>query len=218
MTIRILLADDHLVVRQGLRALLSAQPDIEVIAEAGDGREAVQLASTERPDVAVIDISMPLLNGIEATQQLVSSTPEVAVVILSMHGDEEYIRRSLRAGALGYVLKQSADTELIMAIRAAHRGESFLTPSIAGTVINGFLQRAESNEIKSQYQLLTEREREVLQLTAEGKTIKAIANILHISPRTASTHKTNLMEKLEIHHTAGLVQFAISQGIITLDK
>jgi len=213
-----LLADDHLVVRQGLRALLSTHSEIEVIAEAGDGREAVRLAIAERPDVAVMDISMPLLNGIEATQQIISAAPEVSVVILSMHGDEEYIRRSLRAGAMGYVLKQSADTELIMAIQAAHRGESFLTPSIAGTVITGYLERAESSTTQGQYQLLTEREREVLQLTAEGKTIKEIAEILHISPRTASTHKTNLMEKLEIHHTAGLVQYAISQGIISLSN
>ena len=218
MPIRVLLADDHRIVRQGLRALLSAQPDIVVSGEVGDGRETVQLAESLQPDVVVMDISMPLLNGIEATRQIVSRTPEVAVVILSMHGGDEYILQALRAGALGYVLKQSADTELMMAVRAAQRGESFLSPSIAQRVINGYLRQAEAPQTQDRYELLTEREREVLQLVAEGKSMHEIADLLCISPRTAAKHKANLMAKLDIHHTAGLVRFAIRRGVVTLDN
>ncbi len=217
MSIRVLLADDHRIVRQGLRALLSAQPDVVVVGETGDGREAVQLAGSLQPDVVVMDISMPLLSGIEATRQIVSRTPEVAVVILSMHGGDEYVLQALRAGALGYVLKQSADVELIMAIRAARRGESFLSPAIAHTVIKAYLQRAEAPQVQDRYELLTEREREVLQLVAEGKSVREIADLLCISPRTAATHKANLMTRLDIHHTAGLVRFAIRCGVVTLD-
>ncbi len=218
MPIRVLLADDHRIVRQGLRALLSAQPDIVVSGEVGDGRETVQLAESLQPDVVVMDISMPLLNGIEATRQIVSRTPEVAVVILSMHGGDEYILQALRAGALGYVLKQSADTELMMAVRAAQRGESFLSPSIAQRVINGYLRQAEAPQTQDRYELLTEREREVLQLVAEGKSMHEIADLLCISPRTAAKHKANLMAKLDIHHTAGLVRFAIRRGVVALDS
>jgi len=217
MPIRVLLADDHRIVRQGLRVLLSAQPDIVVVSETGDGRETVQLAESLQPDVVVMDISMPLLNGIEATRQIASRTPEVAVVVLSMHGGDEYILQALRAGALGYVLKQSADTELIMAIRAAQRGESFLSPAIAHTVIRGYIQRAEAPQTQDRYEMLTKREREVLQLIAEGRRMQEIADLLYISPRTAATHKSNLMNKLDIHHTAGLVRFAIHRGVVALD-
>jgi len=218
MPIRVLLADDHRIVRQGLRALLSAQPDIVVSGEVGDGRETVQLAESLQPDVVVMDISMPLLNGIEATRQIVSRAPEVAVVILSMHGGDEYILQALRAGASGYVLKQSADTELMMAVRAAQRGESFLSPSIAQRMINGYLRQAEAPQTQDRYELLTEREREVLQLVAEGKSMHEIADLLCISPRTAAKHKANLMAKLDIHHTAGLVRLAIRRGVVALDS
>lgn len=217
MSIRVLLADDHRVVRQGLRALLTAQPDIAVVGETGDGRETVQLAESLQPDVVVMDISMPLLNGIEATQQITSRTPEVAVVVLSMHGGDEYVLQALRAGALGYVLKQSADTELLMAIRAAQRGESFLSPAVAQRVINGYIRQADAPQTQDRYGLLSEREREVLQLIAEGKSAREMADLLCISPRTAAKHKTNLMDKLDIHHTAGLVQFAIRRGLVTLN-
>ena len=217
MTIRVLLADDHQIVRQGLNALLAAQADTIVVAQAGDGREAVQLAEAHLPDVAVLDISMPLLNGLEAARQIRSRVPEVAVVILSMHPDEEYVRQALSAGALGYVLKQAADTELLMAIRAAERGETFLTPAVAQAVVARYLRQAESEQAQSRYELLTEREREVLQLTAEGKTAKEIAEILVISPRTVTTHKANLMDKLDIHHTAGLIRYAIRKGLVSLD-
>ena len=217
MPIRVLLADDHRIVRQGLRSLLSAQSDIIVVGETGDGRETVQLAESLQPDVVVMDISMPLLNGIEATRQIVSRTPEVAVVMLSMHGGDEYILRALQAGALGYVLKQSVDTELIMAIRAAQRGESFLSPTIARRVINSYLQQAEAPQTQDRYELLTEREREVLQLVAEGKSMRETADLLCISPRTAAKHKSNLMAKLDIHHTACLVRFAIRRGVVALD-
>ncbi len=217
MSIRVLLADDHRIVRQGLRALLSAQSDIVIVGETGDGRETVQLAESLQPDVVVMDISMPLLNGIEATRQIVSRTPEVAVVVLSMHGGDEYILQALRVGALGYVLKQSADTELLMAVRAAQRGESFLSPAIAQSVINGYLRQAEAPQTQDRYELLTGRECEVLQLVAEGKSVREIADLLCISPRTAATHKANLMTKLDIHHTAGLVRFAIRRGVVALD-
>ncbi len=217
MSIRVLLADDHRIVRQGLRALLSAQPDIVVVGETGDGRETVQLAESLQPDVVVMDISMPLLNGIEATRQIVSRTPEVTVVVLSMHGGDEYIFQALQAGALGYVLKQSADTELMMAVRAAQRGESFLSPAIAQRVINSYLQQAEAPQTQDRYELLTEREREVLQLVAEGKNVRETADLLCISSRTAAKHKANLMTKLDIHHTAGLVRFAIRRGVVALD-
>lgn len=217
MSIRVLLADDHRVVRQGLRALLTAQPDIAVVGETGDGRETVQLAESLQPDVVVMDISMPLLNGIEATQQITSRTPEVAVVVLSMHGGDEYVLQALRAGALGYVLKQSADTELLMAIRAAQQGESFLSPAVAQRVINGYIRQADAPQTQGRYGLLSEREREVLQLIAEGKSTREMADLLCISPRTAAKHKTNLTDKLDIHHTAGLVQFAIRRGLVTLN-
>jgi len=211
------LADDHRIVRQGLRALLSAQSDIVIVGETGDGRETVQLTESLQPDVVVMDISMPLLNGIEATRQIVSRMPEVAVVVLSMHGGDEYILQALRVGALGYVLKQSADTELLMAVRAAQRGESFLSPAIAQRVINGYLRQAEAPQTQGRYELLTGRECEVLQLVAEGKSVREIADLLCISPRTAATHKANLMTKLDIHHTAGLVRFAIRRGVVALD-
>ncbi len=218
MSIRVLLADDHRIVRQGLRSLLSAQPGIVVVGETGDGYETVQLAESLQPDVVVMDISMPLLNGIEATRQIVSRTPEVAVVVLSMHGGDEYILQTLRAGAMGYVLKQSADTELMMAIRAAQRGESFLSPAIAQRVINNYLRQAEAPQTQDRYELLTEREREVLQLIAEGKSVREAADLLGISPRTVAKHKANLMVKLDIHHTAGLVRFAIRHGVVALDN
>lgn len=217
MSIRVLLADDHRVVRQGLRALLTAQPDIAVVGETGDGRETVQLAESLQPDVVVIDISMPLLNGIEATRQIVSHTPGMAVVVLSMHGGDEYIIQALQAGATGYVLKQSADTELLMAIRAAQRGESFLSPAIAQRVIDGYLRQADAPQTQGRYGLLSEREREVLQLIAEGKGTREVADLLYISPRTAAKHKANLMDKLDIRHTAGLVRFAIRRGLVALD-
>lgn len=212
--VRVLLADDHQVVRQGLRALLQTQAGIEVVGEAGDGLEAVDQAQTLRPDVVVMDIAMPLLNGIEATQQIADKVPGARVVILSMYHTKQYVFRALRAGAAGYVLKQNSSAELLLAIEAVSRGESFLSPSVSREVIDEYLQRAKGDEALSEYDRLSAREREILQLTAEGRGTKEIARLLRVSPRTIETHRANLMNKLNIHHTAGLVRFAVRVGLV----
>ena len=211
--VRVLLADDHKVVRQGLRALLQTQAGIKVVGEAGDGLEAVELAQTLRPDVVVMDIAMPRLNGIEATQQIADKAPGARVVILSMYITKQYVLRALRAGAAGYVLKQNSSAELLLAIEAVSRGESFLSPSVSREVIDEYLQRAEGDEALSEYDRLSAREREILQLIAEGHGTKEMAQLLKVSPRTVETHRANLMNKLGIHHIAGLVRFAVRVGL-----
>jgi two-component system response regulator NreC len=211
--IRVLLAEDHTIVRKGLRALLDDEAGIEVVGEAEDGREAVEKAGQLLPDVVLMDIAMPGLNGLEATGQVKERFPEVKVVILTMHANEEYIFQILRAGASGYVVKQAAPTELISAIRAAYRGESFLSPSISKRVIKEYIQQAEAIEEDS-YDQLTNREREVLQLIAEGHSNREMAELLHISIKTVETHRANLMDKLDIHSTAELARYAIRKGVI----
>ncbi|HNY39364.1 MAG TPA: response regulator transcription factor [Bryobacteraceae bacterium] len=208
-SIRVLLADDHAVVRQGFRLILSAQSGIEVVCEAGNGREAVELALKHHPDVAVIDVSMPELNGIEATRRILEQCPHTRVLALSMHKDAVYVREILRAGARGYILKDSIDTEFVQAIRALARGEGYLSPAVSGAVLDDYRKH-----VSDPIDLLTTREREVLQLIAEGKTNKEIANLLSLSVYTVDAHRGRIMEKLNLHSATDLVRFAIRKGIV----
>lgn len=216
--IRVLLAEDHTIVRKGLRSLLEGIGSIEVIGEAEDGREAVKQVQQLRPDVVLMDIAMPLLNGLEATRQIKKQFPEVKVLILTMHTNQEYITQILRAGASGYLVKRAAPTELVSAIQIVYRGESFLSSTIAGTVIDGYIRHAESVGETDRYDKLTDREREVLQLIAEGHSTPDIAALLYISEKTARAHRANLMDKLDLHSTAELTQYAIRKGLISLDQ
>ena len=214
--IKVLLAEDHTIVRKGLRSLLEDEADIEVIGEAENGREAVRKVGQLRPDVVVMDISMPRLNGLEATRQIKKLFPEVKVLILTMHANEEYIFQILRAGASGYVVKQAAVTELVLAIQAACRGDSFLSPSISRKVIEEYIRQAEA-VVENSYDRLTDREREVLQLIAEGHSTPEIAELLHITEGTVRSHRASLMDKLDIHSAAGLTRYAIRKGVISSD-
>jgi DNA-binding NarL/FixJ family response regulator len=207
--IRILLADDHAVVRQGFKMILAAQPDMEIVGEAANGREAVELAEQLRPDVVVMDVSMPELNGIEATRRLASLIPRARVVALSMHKDSVYVREILRAGARGYLLKDSGAADLVAAIRAVASGESYLSPAVSGAVLDDYRRHA-TNPID----LLTSREREVLQMLAEGKTNKEIAGVLNLSVYTVDAHRGRIMEKLNLHSIGELVRFAVRNGLI----
>jgi two-component system, NarL family, response regulator NreC len=208
MAYRILLADDHTIVRQGLRAILERE-GYEVVGEASDGREAITYAEKFRPDVAVLDISMPLLNGIDAAREVTKVSPRTKTVLLTMYTEDHYVLESLRAGVTGYVLKMRAALALVQAIQAVMKGEIYLSPGISRAVVQAFLSKTDIPEDP-----LTTREREVLQLVAEGKTTKEIAAQLGISAKTADSHRTNIMEKLDIHDTAGLVRYAIKRGII----
>lgn len=208
MAVRVLLADDHEIVRQGLRVLLERE-GFQVVGEASDGREAIKLCETHHPEVAILDLSMPLLNGVDTAREIIKSNPHTKVVLLTMHTEEHLILESLRAGVTGYVLKTRAASELVQALRAVCRGEMFLTQSISRTIVQAFLLNAEAPG-KS----ISDRERQVLQLVAEGKTTKEIASLLGISVKTAESHRSNLMDKLDIHDTAGLVRYAIRNGLI----
>jgi DNA-binding NarL/FixJ family response regulator len=205
---RVLIADDHGIVRSGLRLLLERQPDIEVVAEAADGAEARDLAVRERPDLAILDVKMPKLTGLQATREIKRQAPEVAVLILSMHDDERYLFEALKAGASGYVLKAQADTDLLAAIRAVERGEPFLTPDAQRTLIKDVLERGSSGEE------LTPREEEIVKLVAEAHTTKQIAEILHLSEKTVENHRANAMRKLGMRDRVELVRYAIRRGLI----
>jgi two-component system, NarL family, response regulator NreC len=213
--VRILLADDHTVMRAGLRALLERQPSLEVVGEAEDGRQTVDLASSLVPDVAVVDIGMPNLNGMEATRQMVAKEPAISVVILSMHSDESYVMRALKAGARAYLLKDSAVSDLVRAIEAVTQGKSFFSPKISRILVDDYVRELEKRGATDSYELLTTREREILQLLAEGRTNKEVAAKLNISPYTAETHRRRILQKLNLHSSAELVLYAVRKGIIS---
>lgn len=217
MSITVILADDHAVVRDGLRALLSSQSDIEIVGDAADGREAVRQSASVRPDVVVIDIAMPQLNGIEAASQILEASPATAIVILSMHATAEHIARALLAGARGYLLKESAGSEVIEAIREVHAGGRYLSKQISDLVLENYLAQHETAGAKNPLERLSDREREVLQLVVEGKTSAEIADILSLSPKTVDTYRSRIMEKLGIGDLPRLVKFAIQHGITPLD-
>ena len=215
LPIRILLADDHTVVRDGLRALLEKQSDMAVVAEAADGRDSVRLAEEQAPDVVVMDIAMPNMNGIEATRRILSTNPRVAVVILSMHQDESYVLRSLKAGAKGYLLKDSLRSDVIDAIRQVAQGRSFLTKKVSRILQEDYIRELEQRGLDDSYDLLTEREREILQLVAEGRTNKEVAGILNVSLTTVETHRTHILQKLGLHSVPELILYAVRKGIIS---
>ncbi len=213
--IRILLADDHNIMREGLRLLLERQEDFEVVGEASDGREAVELAETHNADIVIMDIAMPGLNGIEATRRIVGQRPRTAVVILSMHSDESYILRSLRAGARAYLLKDSVKEDLIDAVRTASQGRSFFSPKVSRVLKEDYVHEIEAKGVDDTWDLLTDREREILQLVAEGKTNKEIASVLNISPFTIDTHRSHILQKLNLHSAPELILYAVRKGIIS---
>ena len=211
--LRILLADDHTVVRQGLKKVLEESPDWEVVAEAGDGREAVRQAEELKPDVAIVDIAMPLLNGIEATRQIVKRSASTRILVLTMHSDEAYVNQILKAGATGYLLKDSADVDLIQAVSAVSKGQSFFSPSVARLMLDDYTRQL-SDYVTDRYELLSDREREIFQLIAEGKANKEIAALLSISLSTVETHRARIMEKLDLHSAAEIVLYAVRRGVI----
>ena len=215
--IRVIVADDHHLVRQGIRMLLENAEDIDVVAEAEDGLEAVELAVRLVPDIVVMDISMPRLNGAEATELIRARLTATQVVVLSMHADETIVRQALRLGARAYVLKRAVGEELLLAVRAASRGETYLSPPIASYILDEFLSMSEELGKSSALQRLTARERQVLQLLAEGGTNRVIAQDLIVSVKTVEKHRASLMSKLDIHDLAGLIRFAIRQGLVSVD-
>ncbi|MGE5204700.1 MAG: response regulator [Chlamydiota bacterium] len=213
--IRILIADDHGVVRKGLRLQLEQQPDFEVIGEASDGREAVGMAEELTPDVVIMDIAMPNLNGIQATTQIVKKNPQVGVIILSMHSDETYLTRTLTAGAKGYLLKDNADVDLHRAVQVVAQGKPFFSPAIADTLLEDYMRQLQQRGLQDSYDLLTEREKEILQLLAEGRSNKEVASTLDLSPNTVETHRTRIMQKLDLHSSADIVLYAVRKKIIS---
>ena len=212
--IRILLADDHTVVRKGIRLLLESQPGFSVIADAANGREAVAMAEEQKPDVVVMDVAMPTLNGIEAARQITSRLPQTAVVFLSMHSDESYVVKALKAGARAYLLKDSAENDLINAVKAVSEGKAYFSPAISKMLVEDYMRQMQERQVEDSYELLTTREREVLQLLAEGKTNKEVASILNLSLYTVETHRGNILQKLNLHSGAELILYAIRKGVI----
>lgn len=212
--IRILLADDHNVMRKGLRLLLESQADFSVVGEAADGRQAVAKAEETKPDVAVLDIAMPNLSGIEAAQRIIAQSPHTAVVVLSMHSDEGYVLRALKAGAKGYLLKDSAEGDLIEAIQTVCKGKTFFSPEISRMLVEDYIREIRTRGVEDSYELLTSREREILQLIAEGKSNKEIAGSLNLSLYTVETHRRNLQDKLNLHSFAELILYAVRKRVI----
>ena len=213
--IRILIADDHGIVRKGLRLQLEQETSFEVVGEATEGREAVRMAEELVPDVVIMDIAMPNLNGIQATTQLIKKNPHIGVIILSMYSDETYLMRTLAAGAKGYLLKDSADVDLHRAVQVVAAGKPFFSPAIADTLLEDYMRQLQQRGLQDSYDLLTEREKEILQLLAEGKSNKDVAGMLNLSTNTVETHRTRLMQKLDLHSTAEIVLYAVRKGIIS---
>lgn len=213
--IRILLADDHNVMRRGLRLLLESQPGFSVVGEAANGHQAVEQAVATKPDVVVLDIAMPHLNGAEAAQRITELLPGTAIVILSMHSDEGYVLRALKAGAKGYLVKDSAESDLIDAIKAVSAGKAFFSPEVSKVLVDDYVREMRSRGVEDSYELLTSREREILHLLAEGKSNKDIAAWLNLSLFTVETHRRNLQEKLNLHSLAELILYAVRKGVIS---
>lgn len=217
---RVLLADDHHLVRAGIRALLASLPDVEIVAEAGDGQEAFQALVRAKPDIALVDISMPGLNGLELAARATREVPETRLVILSVHGDASHVAQALRAGAKGYLVKDAAADELPILLRAVMRGETYLSPSISRHVVDGFLGRAAEklSDRPEGTEVLTPRQREILQLVAEGRSTKDIAQLLGLSVKTVETHRAQIMDRLDIHDLAGLVRYAVRAGLVSSER
>ncbi len=214
-TIRVLLADDHNLIRAGLRLVVAQQPDFQVAGEAENGRQAVALAEQLKPDVVVMDIKMPDLNGIEACHQIRETLPDTQVVMLSMHSDEAYVLRALKAGARAYLLKDSAEADLARAIRAAVDGKSFFSPAVGKVLLEDYMRKLQRTGAEDSYELLSPREREILQVVAEGKSSKEIANLLNLSVYTVETHRAKIMQKLNLRSMPELILYAVRKGIIS---
>jgi two-component system, NarL family, response regulator NreC len=211
---RILLADDHDIVRKGLRYLLDRNGEMEVVGEAVDGRRAVQLADELAPDIVIMDVGMPLLNGIDASAAIVKKNPKIRVIILSMHNDEDYVLRALTAGVKGYLLKDTVEVDLLRAIEAVQKGRTFFSPDITEVLLEDYVRQLQTRSLQDSYDLLTQREKEILQLLAEGKSNKEAAGLLNVSPLTVDTHRANLMQKLSLHSTAEIVLYAVRKKLI----
>ncbi|MGB8656189.1 MAG: response regulator transcription factor [Candidatus Zixiibacteriota bacterium] len=215
--VRLLVADDHKIFRQGIKKLLEEEPDLQVVGEAADGRDVVKKAIELKPDIVLMDIAMANLNGLEATRQIKKALPDMRVIMLTMHKNEEYVLQSFQAGASGYILKEGAVEELVSAIRSIHQDKSFLSPTISKTLIDAYLRKSETGKTETPFDLLTDREREVLQLIAEGYTNREVAKSLFISVKTVEAHRAHIMQKLNIHDIAKLVKYAIQKGLVDLN-
>jgi two-component system, NarL family, response regulator NreC len=215
MKCRVLIADDHGVVRKGLRLLLEQYPEIVVVGEASNGREAATMAATLSPEIVVMDVAMPILNGIEAAEQILKDNSQVGIIMLTMHADESYVLRALHVGVKGYLLKESAEKDLLLAIRTVTQGKPFFSRAIGETLLEDYVRVLKQKGLSDTFDLLTPREKEVLQLLAEGKTNKDVATTLDISPYTVESHRTNLMQKLNLHNTAEIVLYAVRKKLIT---
>ena len=217
-SVRILIADDHAIIRSGLRALLAHEPGFEIVAEASDGRQAVELAERELPHIAILDISMPMLNGLEAARQISGKLNEIKLVMLTVHADECYLLNALKAGARGYVLKSSAEFEIVEAIRAVSQGKAYFSPKVSKVLADEYMRYLEASKVEDSYDLLTSRERQILQLLAEGQSNKDVARILDLSPTTVICHRQHIFQKLDLHSLADLILYAIRKGVVSSNQ